>query len=207
MKDYLDKIAGIKLDTVQKFTRDGIRIPVTQIQTKFVTEFQPGDLVKITGWSKGKGFTGVVKRWGFAGGPRTHGQSDRERAPGSIGQTTTPGRVFKGKKMAGRAGGARVTVSGLTVMDTDEKSRLLLIKGIVPGPKTGRLIIKKYGEVKKFVPLMKPGEKEIQETEEERQERLRKEKEAEEKLKEEETKLPEDKKESEEVKEEVKENA
>lgn len=106
--------------------------------------FKPGDKVKIAGWSKGKGFTGVVKRWGFKGGPRTHGQSDRERAPGSIGQTTTPGRVYKGKKMAGRSGGTRVTISGLTVSATDEKENLLEIKGLVPGPKNGLLIIRKY---------------------------------------------------------------
>lgn len=100
-----------------------------------------GDRITVTGWSKGKGFAGVVKRWGFAGGPRTHGQSDRERAPGSIGQTTTPGRVFKGKKMAGRMGGERVTIKGLTVLGI--KEGILEVKGLVPGPKKGLLIIKK----------------------------------------------------------------
>jgi ribosomal protein L3 len=187
MKDYPDKtrrITGIKLDTRQKFTRDGKRIPVTQIKVESPGELQPGDLLKITGSSIGKGFTGVVKRWGFKGGSRTHGQSDRERAPGSIGQTTTPGRVFKGKKMAGRAGGRKTTVLGLAVMGVEEKEKILLVKGLVPGARNGKLIIQKYGEVKKFVPLMKVGEKEIKETEEERQERLRIQKEAEEKLKE-----------------------
>ena len=104
--------------------------------------FRIGDKVKVTGLSKGKGFTGVVKRWGFRGGPRTHGQSDRERAPGSIGQTTTPGRVFKGKKMAGRAGGERVTIFGLTITGID--GDILEVKGLVPGPKKGLLIIQKY---------------------------------------------------------------
>lgn len=104
--------------------------------------FKIGDKVKIVGWSKGKGFTGVVKRWHFKGGPRTHGQSDRERAPGSIGQTTTPGRVYKGKKMAGRDGGKRVTISGLTI--TGIKGDILEVKGLVPGPKKGLLIIQKY---------------------------------------------------------------
>lgn len=105
--------------------------------------FKVGDKVKVTGWAKGKGFTGVVKRWGFKGGPRTHGQSDRERAPGSIGQTTRLGRVFKGKKMAGRAGGQKVTISGLVITGLDEKNNLLEIKGLLPGPKNGFLIIKK----------------------------------------------------------------
>lgn len=149
----INTILGIKLDTVQKFTQDGKRIPVTEIQTETLEAFQPGDLVKVTGWSKGKGFTGVVKRWGFKGGPKTHGQSDRQRAPGSIGQTTTPGRVYKGKKMAGRAGGTKITISGLTVMDIDKKNNFLLIKGLVPGAKKGKLVIKKYGQNKKFVPL------------------------------------------------------
>lgn len=122
-------------------------------QIKPADVLKPGDKVKVTGWSKGKGFTGVVKRWGFAGGPKTHGQSDRQRAPGSIGQTTTPGRVFKGKKMAGRSGGAKVTISGLTVMIIDPSKDLLLVKGLVPGPRKGRLMIKKTGEDKRFVPL------------------------------------------------------
>lgn len=107
--------------------------------------FKVGDKVSVTGISKGKGFAGVVKRWGFAGGPRTHGQSDRERAPGSIGQTTTPGRVFKGKKMAGRMGGKRVTVKGLKVLEVDKEKNLLVVKGLVPGPKGGLLTIKKGG--------------------------------------------------------------
>lgn len=104
--------------------------------------FRVGDKVKITGWSRGKGFTGVVKRWHFKGGPKTHGQSDRERAPGSIGQTTTPGRVYKGKRMAGRAGGKKVTIEGLEV--TEVGPDILEIKGLVPGPKNSLLIIQKY---------------------------------------------------------------
>ena len=177
-------IIGKKLETVQKFTQDGRRIPVTRLEVESIEGFKPGDLVKVTGWSKGKGFTGVIKRWGFKGGPKTHGQSDKERSPGSIGQTTTPGRVFKGKKMAGRAGGKKTTIWGLTVMDVESERKILLIKGLVPGAKKGKLIIRKYAEDKKFVPLMRLGEKEIKETEEERRERLRREKEAAEKLKE-----------------------
>lgn len=95
--------------------------------------FQAGDKIQVTGISKGKGFAGVVKRWHFAGGPRTHGQSDRERAPGSIGQTTTPGRVYKGKRMAGRMGGEQVTIQGLSVFEVKPEENLLIIKGLIPG--------------------------------------------------------------------------
>ena len=86
-----------------------------------------------TGISKGKGFAGGVKRHGFKGGPRTHGQSDRERAPGSIGQTTTPGRVLRGKRMAGRMGGVRVRVGGLTVLEVNPEKKEITIIGAVPG--------------------------------------------------------------------------
>jgi len=95
--------------------------------------FKKGDIVAVTGVSKGKGFAGVVKRWNFAGGPRTHGQSDRQRAPGSIGQGTTPGRVYKGKKMAGRMGGQRVTVKNLQVISIDEENNNIFLSGPVPG--------------------------------------------------------------------------
>ncbi len=114
-----------------------------------VSIFKSGDEVKVTGTTKGRGFAGSVKRWGFAGGPKTHGQSDRHRAPGSIGAGTTPGRVFKGKKMAGHMGNARLTVTGLEVIDVVTDKNLLLVKGAIPGPKTGILIIEKTGQVKK----------------------------------------------------------
>src|SRR3989304_6688523 len=99
--------------------------------------FKKGDFVAVVGTSKGKGFQGVVKRWGFHGGPRTHGQSDRERAPGSLGQTTTPGRVFKGKKMAGRMGGDRVTVKNLQVVSVDPEKGEIEISGAIPGTTGG----------------------------------------------------------------------
>ncbi len=95
---------------------------------------KPGDIVSVSGISKGKGFAGVVKRHGFAGGPRTHGQSDRERAPGSIGQTTTPGRVYKGKRMAGRMGGAKVTVKNLHIISVNPDTNEMEISGQIPGP-------------------------------------------------------------------------
>lgn len=116
--------------------------------------FKPGDIIDVTGVSKGKGFAGVVKRHHFAGGPRTHGQSDRERAPGSIGQTTTPGRVYRGKRMAGRMGHGNVTVKNLEVIEIKDDGAIL-IKGLVPGPKNGIIVVKKVGENKKFVPLFK----------------------------------------------------
>ena len=108
-----------------------------------VSLFKEGDLVDITGISKGKGFAGVVKRHGFAGGPKTHGQSDRHRAPGSIGATTTPGRVLKGKRMAGHMGDSRVTVRHLEVYKADPERNLLLVKGAVPGARNGLLLIEK----------------------------------------------------------------
>ena len=110
-----------------------------------------GDRVQVMGISKGKGFAGGVKRHHFKGGPRTHGQSDRERAPGSIGQTTTPGRVYKGKRMAGRMGSDQVTVKNLTVLDVADDT--VTIKGLVPGGRNSLLVITKTGDAKKFVPL------------------------------------------------------
>jgi large subunit ribosomal protein L3 len=108
-----------------------------------VSLFKTGDLVDVTGVSKGKGFAGTVKRHHFAGGPKTHGQSDRHRAPGSIGSTTTPGRVLKGMRMAGHMGNKRVTVCNLEVFKADPARNLLLIKGAVPGMRNGLLLIRK----------------------------------------------------------------
>ncbi|MBI4317138.1 MAG: 50S ribosomal protein L3 [Chloroflexi bacterium] len=105
--------------------------------------FRIGQQVSITGISRGKGFAGVVKRHGFSGGPKTHGQSDRHRAPGSIGATTTPGRVLKGMRMAGRMGGERVTVKNLEVVQADPERNLLLVKGGVPGGRSGLLLIRR----------------------------------------------------------------
>ena len=95
--------------------------------------FKRGDVVSVSGISKGKGFAGVVKRHHFRGGPRTHGQSDRERAPGSVGQTTTPGRIYKGKRMAGRMGGEQVTVKNLHIISVNEETGEMEISGQIPG--------------------------------------------------------------------------
>lgn len=105
--------------------------------------FQPGDIVDVVGTSKGRGFAGVVKRHHFAGGSKTHGQSDRHRAPGSIGGGTDPGKVWKGQRMAGHMGNVRVTVKHLRVIQADRDRNILLLRGAVPGARNGLLIIKK----------------------------------------------------------------
>ena len=104
-----------------------------------------GDLVNVRGLSKGKGFAGTIKRHHFHRGPKTHGQSDRERAPGSIGGTTFPGRVQKGKRMAGHMGSRMVTLRNAMVVRSEPGRNLLLLKGSVPGANGGLLIIRKAG--------------------------------------------------------------
>lgn len=100
-----------------------------------VDVFREGEIVDVLGVTKGKGFAGVVKRHNFGGGPRTHGQSDRLRAPGSIGGASDPSRVFKGTKMAGRMGGVNKTVRNLQIVKVMAESNLIVVKGAVPGPK------------------------------------------------------------------------
>jgi len=105
--------------------------------------FEVGDVIKVTGTSKGKGFAGVVKRWGFKGGPRTHGQSDRQRAPGSIGQGTTPGRVYKNKKMPGHMGVQSKTLLTAVILAIDPEKQTIWIKGSLPGSYNGFLTLYK----------------------------------------------------------------
>ncbi len=124
----------VKADDVSEFS-------IGQVLT--ADTFGVGDLVDVTGTSKGRGFQGGVKRHGFRGGPKTHGQSDRHRAPGSIGSSATPGRVFKGMRMAGHMGHERVTVQRLEVMRVDPEQNLLLIKGSVPGPNKGLVTVRR----------------------------------------------------------------
>ncbi len=107
-----------------------------------VERFEAGQIVDVTGKSKGKGFQGAVKRWNFRTQDATHGNSLSHRAPGSIGQCQTPGRVFKGKKMAGHMGAANVTTQGLEVVRVDVERNLLLIKGAVPGAPGGDVIVR-----------------------------------------------------------------
>ena len=104
-------------------------------QTLTVEQFEEGDRIDVVGKTKGRGFAGVVKRHGFAGGIKTHGQSDRHRAPGSIGSTSSVGRVFKGKRMPGRMGNERFTAQNLTVVRIDSDKNLIAVKGAVPGVK------------------------------------------------------------------------
>jgi large subunit ribosomal protein L3 len=107
-----------------------------------VDVFAVGEHVDVIGTSKGKGFAGAVKRYHFRGGPKTHGQSDRHRAPGSRGSGTTPGRVYKGARGPGHMGSDRVTAQNLKVVLVDSERNLLGIHGAVPGPKGGLVMIK-----------------------------------------------------------------
>ncbi|NLG71137.1 MAG: 50S ribosomal protein L3 [Chloroflexi bacterium] len=104
--------------------------------------FAVGDFVDVVGTSKGKGFQGGMKRYGFGGGPKTHGQSDRQRSPGSRGSGTTPGRVYKGARGPGHMGNERVTTQNLKVALVDEERNLIGVRGSVPGPKGGLILIK-----------------------------------------------------------------
>lgn len=132
MLKYLREFEAVDMDSIEV----GHRVSVDM--------FKAGDLVDISGTSKGKGFAGGVKRYHFAGGPKTHGQSDRHRAPGSIGAGTSPGRVWKGQRMAGHMGNRRVTVRKLKVVEADPERNLLLVRGAVPGWRKGLLIIMKF---------------------------------------------------------------
>ena len=111
--------------------------------------FEAGEHGDAVGWSKGRGFAGGVKRHNFHGGPKTHGQSDRHRAPGSIGAGSSPGRVVKGHKMAGHMGAARVTVRHLEVLLSDPERNLLFVKGAVPGARNSLVYINKIGRGRK----------------------------------------------------------
>jgi len=143
LKGHLKKTAKLKTGAKTKQAPSLFReIKVKEIEKYKVGDvLNPADILKqkdtinAQAISKGRGFTGVVKRYGFKGGPRTHGQSDRQRAPGSIGQGTDPGRVHKGKKMPGHHGAATVTVRNLKVIKVDSEKQELWLKGQVPGAK------------------------------------------------------------------------
>jgi large subunit ribosomal protein L3 len=132
-KGHYDK-AGLKAKKVVKEFK-GFDLSQFKLgdEVKVDTLFSSGDVISVTGTSKGRGFQGVVKRHHFGGGFRTHGQSDRERAPGSIGSSSYPSRVFKGMLMAGRMGGEKITVKNLTVVKVIPESNLLLVQGSVAG--------------------------------------------------------------------------
>ena len=114
-----------------------------------VALFASGDLVDATARSKGRGFQGGVKRYNFRGGPKTHGQSDRHRAPGSIGAGSTPGKVLKGMRMAGHMGNHRVTVRKLEVVEADVERNLIFVKGAVPGARNSLVLLKRSGSRKR----------------------------------------------------------
>ncbi len=133
LEKFADKVKKIEEDKKLGLEIGGIKIFVGN-EVNPTIFFKKGDLVTVSGTSKGKGFQGVVKRHHFKGGPRTHGESHSERAPGSIGMTTTPGRVFKGKRMAGRMGKDRVTVKNLKVIDVSADG--ITVKGLIPGYKS-----------------------------------------------------------------------
>ncbi len=109
--------------------------------------FKAGDIVDVTGTSKGKGFQGVIKRWGFSGGRATHG-SKFHRAPGSIGMSAWPSRVHRGKKMPGQMGNARVTQQNLEIVEVRADQNLILVKGAIPGPNQGLVLIRKCVKAK-----------------------------------------------------------
>lgn len=125
-----------EIQFIEEEGKKGIQLGESKIfvgeEVKPEVVFKIGDIVDVSGDTKGKGFQGGVRRYNFRGGPKTHGQSDRHRAPGSIGATTTPGRVFKGQRMAGRMGGGRVTVKNLEIVAVSENS--VTVKGLIPGP-------------------------------------------------------------------------
>ncbi len=123
-----------------RFTGDTDLKPGDQVKADL---FSAGDVVRVAGRSKGRGFAGVMRRHGFSGAQATHGQSDRQRAPGSLGQSSSPSKVFKGMKMGGRMGNDRVTVSGLRIVKVDVENNLLFVQGSVPGARNSYLEIYK----------------------------------------------------------------
>jgi large subunit ribosomal protein L3 len=143
LRGHFAKAKTKALRILREFRGDGAVELQPGQEIKVDAVFTKGDVVSVIGTSKGRGFQGVVKRHHFGGGSRTHGQSDRERAPGSIGSSSYPSRVLKGMRMAGRMGGEQVTVHNLKVVGVIADSNLLLIKGSVPGAIDGYLEIHK----------------------------------------------------------------
>ena len=142
-KGHLKNMGNFK--HLREFRMDDVsKIELGQKVT--VDIFEPGERIDVVGTSKGRGFAGVVKRHGFAGGPKSHGQKDRHRAPGSVGGGTDPGKTWKGQRMAGHMGNARVTVKKLEVVQANPDRNLLLVKGAVPGARNGLVLIEKVSK-------------------------------------------------------------
>ena len=143
-RGHLKKVSNVKGQMSNLRWLREFRVDSTELKSGDkidITVFAPGDKVNVIAISKGKGFQGVVKRHGFHGGPKSHGQKDRHRAPGSIG-SSFPEHVFKGKRMAGRMGGDRVTVKNLEVVEVDSENDLIALKGAVPGRRGTLIMIK-----------------------------------------------------------------
>jgi large subunit ribosomal protein L3 len=133
-RNGLEALREVPADTVEDLEL-GARIDASM--------FAQGEIVDVIGTSKGKGFAGVMKRHNFSGGPKTHGQSDRWRHSGSVGSGTTPGRTFKNMRMAGHLGDARVTVKNLRILSVDPERNLVAVRGAIPGPNGGLVMIRK----------------------------------------------------------------
>ncbi|OLN28754.1 LSU ribosomal protein L3p (L3e) [Desulfovibrio sp. DV] len=144
MKGHLDKAARGFFRVLKEIRLDG-PVPFEQGMDVTVDIFAPGEIVKVTGTSIGKGFAGVMKRWNFSGLKKTHGTEKAHRSGGSIGHNTEPGKVMKGKKMAGHMGARTVTVPSLLVVDVRPEMNLILVKGQVPGPRNGVVVVRKQG--------------------------------------------------------------
>lgn len=141
MAGHFKKIGGNAFTFLREFPADNYS-EFTEGQTLTVDIFKVGERVDISGTSKGRGYAGVVKRWGFHGGKQTHG-SHSHRVPGSIGMCATPAKVMKGKKLPGHYGNSRITAKGMEVVDTRPEQNLLIIKGAVPGSRGGLVEVRK----------------------------------------------------------------
>jgi large subunit ribosomal protein L3 len=147
------KKAGLEIDArfLREFRLDKngrtVEKDIKQGDMIGVDTFEAGDIVKVTGTSKGKGFQGVVKKYGFSGSKKTHGNKDQLRMPGSSG-ATGPAHVFKGSRMPGRMGDDKVTVSNMEIIEVDKENNILLVKGAVPGARNGLVLIAGEGELK-----------------------------------------------------------
>lgn len=150
-----DQLAKLNIKTGKRKFKEALATETLEAGRVLLVQevLQPGDVIRVTGMGKGHGFSGVVKRWGFAGGPRTHGQSDRERAPGSIGAGTTPGRVWPGKKMPGNYGNDAVTLENVVVVAVDSADQAVWVRGTLPGSYNSLITIRKQGEVREISPL------------------------------------------------------
>ncbi len=142
LRGHFQKAGVPPLRVLREFRFEGEDPEVKEGDVITVEVFKEGEKVDVTGWSKGRGFAGAIKRHGFSRQPKTHGQTDRHRAPGARGAATDPGRTWKGQRGPGHMGNERVTIIGLTVVKVDPERHLLAVKGAVPGPNGGLVLIR-----------------------------------------------------------------